>query len=159
MFQNYSCQISKPPDVSGGFFFFKRVTDDDDRRKTFFLASCSEYSKGALKTYSTQPTIKWFISGKERCGAFLSNRPHLVFQAFSRSAEWPHAVGATTAGCAASPVLVLRHKSCACAKVVLRSQNDLGRSEISERPRSTLRELCSRSSRSLFQLPTPRNHL
>ena len=43
MFQKYSCQVSKPSDVSGGIFS-KRVTDDDDRRKTFFLASCSEYS-------------------------------------------------------------------------------------------------------------------
>ena len=43
MSQKYSCQVSKPSDVSGGIFS-KRVTDDDDRRKTFFLASCSEYS-------------------------------------------------------------------------------------------------------------------
>ena len=45
MFQNFSCQISKPSDVSGGIFS-KRVTDDDDRRKTFFefLASRGEDS-------------------------------------------------------------------------------------------------------------------
>ena len=42
MFQKYSCQVSKPSDVSGGIFS-KRVTDDDDRSNTFFLASCSEY--------------------------------------------------------------------------------------------------------------------
>ena len=43
MFQKYSCQVSKPSDVSGGIFS-KRVTDDDDRRKTFFLASRGEDS-------------------------------------------------------------------------------------------------------------------
>ena len=43
MSQKYSCQVSKPSDVSGGIFS-GRVTDEDDRRKTFFLVSCSEYS-------------------------------------------------------------------------------------------------------------------
>ena len=43
MFQKYSCQVSKPSDVSGGIFFQK----SDGRRRskeTFFLASYSGFS-------------------------------------------------------------------------------------------------------------------
>ena len=81
MFQKYSCQVSKPSDVSGGIFS-KRVTDDDDRRKTFFLASCCEYSSLIYRVVTMEyRTITAIRTSTPR--AFCSSRSTSKFLDFS----------------------------------------------------------------------------